>query len=94
MVGQFAREYEGKVQFLTFPGQDSEKPMQEFVKEFRWPESMLHGVDQKGELWQQFEVRFRGTWILLNDDGQVLHRTVGHVSEKQVRSNLERLVSS
>lgn len=94
MVAQLAQDYEGKVQFLTSPGQDSQDPMREFVKEFRWPSSMVHAVDTNGELWQHFKVRFRGAWIFVDENGTVQFQSPTHLPEKDVRANLDRLLQS
>ena len=91
MVAQVAREFEGKVVFLTSPGQDGEGAMEEFVDEFGWPDSMTHAVDKDGELWEHFGVRYRGAWIFLNQDGRVLFRSPSHIPESQVRENLAEL---
>ncbi len=50
MVAQLARDYEGRVLFVTSPGQDGQRAMREFVKEFKWPGSMVHAVDTDGAL--------------------------------------------
>ena len=93
MVAQVARAYEGRVQFITSPGEDSQKAMSRAVKEFGWPDSMIHAVDTNGDLWADFKVRFRGAWIFVNDDGRVLHQSVTHIPEADVRSNLDKLVA-
>jgi hypothetical protein len=74
MVAQVAREYEGKVQFLTSPGLDSEKAMEQAVDESRGPDSMTHSINRDGSLWERLEVRYRGAWIFL-DDGEVSFRS-------------------
>ncbi|MDQ4145963.1 MAG: hypothetical protein M3198_19895 [Actinomycetota bacterium] len=94
MVAQVARDYEGKIEFLTSPGQDSVGPMEEFIEEFRWPDSMTHAVDRDGELWAHFNVRFRGAWIFINQDGTVVFQSPSHIPERQVRENLQRLESA
>lgn len=87
-----AREYGDRVTFLTSPGLDSEEPMNEFVRRFKWPDTMIHAVDRNGELWIHFGVRFRGTWIMVNQDGAVLSQSVGHIPEQELRKRLEQLV--
>lgn len=94
MVARFAREYEGRVTFLTSPGLDNQKAMEEAVGDFKWPGSMIHAVDEDGDLWRHFDVLYRGAWIFLDDDGTVIHRSVTHLPEKQVEQNLEKLVAS
>jgi hypothetical protein len=94
MVARFAREYEGRVTFLTSPGLDSQEAMEQAVKDFKWPASMIHAVDENGGLWRHLNVLYRGAWIFLDDDGKVLHQSVSHLPEKQVKENLERLVAS
>jgi hypothetical protein len=94
MVAQVARAYEGKIEFLTSPGQDAVGPMEEFVDEFEWPAFMTHAVDQDGELWDHFKVHYRGAWIFLNQDGKVLFQSPSHIPERQVRDNLDKLESS
>jgi hypothetical protein len=89
-----ARDYEGKVQFLTSPGLDSDKAMEQAVDEFNWPDSMTHAIDRDGTLWEHLEVRYRGAWIFVNDDGEVSFRSLTHIPEKEVRSRLEELISS
>ena len=93
MVAQVARHYEGKVRFLTSPGLDNEKAMEQAVEDFKWPDSMTHAIDRDGSLWEHLEVRYRGAWIFLNDDGEVSFRSVTHIPEKEVRSHLEELTS-
>ncbi|HEX2179101.1 MAG TPA: hypothetical protein VHL54_06230 [Actinomycetota bacterium] len=92
MVAQVAREYEGQVTFFTSPGQDNTTAMERAVREFEWPESMVHGVDEDGALWRHFDVVYRGAWIFVNDDGSVLDRSVTHIPEAAVRENLDKLV--
>ncbi|MGI8427404.1 MAG: TlpA family protein disulfide reductase [Actinomycetota bacterium] len=82
------------MKFLTSPGQDGEKPMEKFVKDFNWPESMTHAVDPDGSLWRHLNVRYRGAWIFVNADGKVLFQSVSHIPEKEVRSRLDALVSN
>lgn len=80
--------------FFTSPGQDNERAMVKAVDEFGWPDSMVHAVDDGGRLWRHFDVVYRGAWIFLNDDGQVLEQSLTHISETDVRKNLDRLVES
>lgn len=94
MVAQLARDYEGKVVFFTSPGQDNQTAMQRAVEEFEWPESMIHAVDEGGRLWRHFDVVYRGAWIFLNDDGTILKQSLTHISEQEVKENLDRLVAS
>ncbi|MGH9194404.1 MAG: hypothetical protein ACRD1T_01525 [Acidimicrobiia bacterium] len=94
MVAQVARDYEDKIEFITSPGQDSEKAMQKFVKEFGWPASMTHAVDADGKLWEHLRVRYRGAWSFLNGDGKILFQSITHIPEKDVRDNLDKLLSS
>lgn len=93
MVAQLARDYEGKVIFFTSPGQDSQPAMQRAVKEFEWPDSMIHAVDEGGRLWRHFDVVYRGAWIFLNDDGTIIKQSLTHISEEEVTHNLDRLVA-
>jgi hypothetical protein len=94
MVARFAREYEGRVTFMTSPGLDNQNAMEQAVKDFKWPASMIHAVDENGDLWRHFDVLYRGAWIFLDDDGRVVERSVTHLPERQVGENLEKLVSS
>lgn len=93
MVAQVARDYEGKIEFLTSPGQDNEEAMERAVKEFGWPASMTHAVDTDGKLWEHLKVRFRGAWIFLNDDGKIVFQSATHIPGKDVRSNIEKLLT-
>jgi hypothetical protein len=93
MVAQVARDYEGKVQFVTSPGLDSEKAMVQAVKDFGWPGSMTHAVDLNGDLWRHFQVPFRGSWIFLNNDGNVIYQSPSHIPEKDVRGSADQLLS-
>lgn len=72
---------------------DNEKNMAKFVKEFGFPDTMLHAIDRNGELWNHFATRFRGTWIMINQDGRVLSRSVGHISKAELSDRLEQLVA-
>jgi hypothetical protein len=94
MVARFAREYEGRVTFLTSPGFDNQKAMEQAVRDFKWPASMIHAVDENGRLWRHFEVIYRGAWIFVDDDGQVAGRSVTHIPAKEVGENLGKLVAS
>ncbi|HEX2053500.1 MAG TPA: hypothetical protein VHJ78_07240 [Actinomycetota bacterium] len=94
MVAQVARDYEGKVTFLTSPGQDNVRAMEKAVVEFGWPDSMIHAVDEGGRLWRHFDVVYRGAWIFLNDDGKIVQQSLTHISEEDVRQNLDLLVAS
>ena len=77
---------------MTSPGLDSEEPMVDFVKKFSWPDTMTHAVDRNGDLWAHFGVRFRGTWIMVNEDGSVLSQSAGHIPESELRKRLQQLV--
>ena len=94
MVAQLAREYEGKVLFLTSPGLDDQPAMEEAVEDFDWPESMVHAVDEDGSLWRHLDVLYRGAWIFVNDDGSVAERSVTHLPERRVREALDKLVAT
>jgi hypothetical protein len=94
MVAQVAREYEGRVVFFTSPGQDGQAAMERAVKEFGWPDSMLHAVDDGGKLWRHFDVVYRGAWIFVNQDGTVVEQSLTHIPEEEVRANLDRLVDT
>jgi hypothetical protein len=94
MVAQVAREYEGQVVFFTSPGQDGETAMERAVKEFGWPDSMVHAVDDGGKLWRHFDVVYRGAWIFVNEDGTVVEQSLTHIPEEEVRANLDRLVDT
>lgn len=63
------------------------------MKEFEWPDTMLHAIDRNGELWTHFGVRFRGTWIMIDDDGRVLSRSIGHIPKDELTKRLEQLVA-
>ncbi|HLF69967.1 MAG TPA: hypothetical protein VI541_03315 [Actinomycetota bacterium] len=93
MIAQVARDYVGRVEFLTVPGEDSVQAMARFLEEFEWPDSMTHAVDKDLRLREHFQVRFRGAWIFLNDDGTILFQSVTHIPETQVRANLDKLLS-
>lgn len=67
--------------------------MAEFVKEFGWPDTMVHAIDKNGELWSHFGVRFRGTWVMINQDGRVLSRSVGHIPKDELNKRLEKLTA-
>ncbi len=94
MVAQVAREYEDKVTFFTSPGQDNPEAMERAVKDFKWPGSMIHAVDDNGRLWRHFDVVYRGAWIFLNDDGTILEQSLTHLPEEKVRENLDQLVEN
>ncbi len=68
--------------------------MQRAVKDFRWPATMIHAIDENGRLWRHFDVAYRGAWIFLNDDGTVLEQSLTHITEDEVRRNLDRLIES
>jgi len=68
--------------------------MERAVKDFGWPDSMIHAVDEGGRLWRHFDVVYRGAWIFLNDDGTVLEQSLTHITEDEIRKNLDRLVDS
>ena len=78
---------------MTSPGQDNEKNMAGFVKEFDLPDTMIHAVDRNGDLWSHFGTRFRGTWIMINQDGRVLSRSIGHIPKKELAKKLDQLVA-
>ncbi len=94
MVAQVARDYEGNVLFLTSPGQDGQPAMERAVRDFGWPDSMIHAVDDDGKLWRHFDVVYRGAWIFINQDGTVLEQSLTHIPEDEVRANLDRLVDT
>lgn len=93
MVAQVARDYEGKIEFITSPGLDGQKAMERAVKEFGWPASMTHAADTDGKLWEHMKVRYRGAWIFLNDDGEIIFQSVTHIPGKDVRAYIEKLLS-
>lgn len=94
MVAQVARDYEGKVLFFTSPGQDGQPAMERAVRDFLWPDSMVHAVDDGGKLWRHFDVVYRGAWIFINQDGTVLKQSLTHIPENEVRANLDLLVDN
>lgn len=67
--------------------------MAESVREFGWPDTIVHAVDKSGELWTHFGVRFRGTWIMINQDGRVLSRSAGNISREELIERLDQLVA-
>lgn len=77
--------------FLTSPGLASTDEMSEAVKDFEWPDHMVHAIDADGSLWRHFGVRFRGTWVFIDDDGTVT-RTSPHPPEAEVERALQALV--
>jgi hypothetical protein len=77
---------------MTSPGLDAEPAMIDFVRRFGWPDTMVHAVDKDGDLWAHFGVRFRGTWLMVNQDGSVLSQSIGHIPEQELRTRLDALV--
>lgn len=94
MVGQLAREFEGRVQFVTSPGLADSDEHAEAVKDFGWPDYMVHAVDTKGDLWRHLDVIYRGAWLFIDDDGTVSSRSVTHIPKAKVKESLEKLVAS
>jgi hypothetical protein len=94
MIARFARQYEGKVTFMTSPGLDGQEAMAEAVKEFDWPASMIHAVDEDGGLWRHFDVLYRGAWVFVDDDGSVYERSASHLPESRIRKVLEELTAA
>ncbi len=68
--------------------------MEKAVEDFRWPDSMIHAVDDGGKLWRHFDVAYRGAWIFVNDDGKVVDQSLTHIPEDEIRANLDRLVET
>lgn len=89
-----ARRFEGKIQILTIGGQDSEANMVKAVKDFGWPRNIINARDKNGSVWASLGIRFRGTWILINQDGTELRRFVVHPPEAQLIEGLEQLVQA
>jgi hypothetical protein len=54
---------------------------------------MVHAVDRNGELWTHFGTRFRGTWIMINQDGRVLSQSIGHIPKRELTKRLEQLLT-
>lgn len=88
-----AREYGDRIVFLTSPGLDNPANMKTAVQDFGWPPAIINAVDENGNLWQHFGVRYRGSWVFINQDGKV-DQTVGHISDKELRSKLDRLAAA
>lgn len=78
---------------MTSPGLDTEEKMVKAVDEFGWPDTMVHAVDRSGDLWSHFGTRFRGTWIMVNQDGRELSRSQGHIPKDELMKRLEQLIS-
>lgn len=78
---------------MTSPGLDNEKNMAQFVDEFRWPDTMVHAIDRNGELWNHFGTRFRGTWLMVDQDGKELSRSIGHIPKDEMVKRLEQLIA-
>lgn len=78
---------------MTSPGLDNEENMSKAVDEFGWPDTMVHAVDRSGSLWSHFGTRFRGTWIMVNQDGRELSRSAGHISKDDLIKRLDQLTS-
>jgi hypothetical protein len=79
---------------MTSPGLDAQPAMTDFVRRFRWPDTIVNAVDEDGSLWTHFGVRFRGTWLMVNQDGSVQSQSAGHISEQELRKRLESLVGA
>jgi hypothetical protein len=94
MIARFAREYEGRVTFMTSPGLDDQSAMADAVNDFGWPSSMIHAVDEDGRLWRHFDVLYRGAWVFIDDDGRVHERSPSHLKESRIREILEELTSA
>lgn len=67
--------------------------MAAFVKEFGWPDTMIHAIDRNGELWSHFGTRFRGTWVMINQDGSENSRSIGHIPKDELIKRLEQLIA-
>ncbi len=78
---------------MTSPGLDGQEAMARAVKDFDWPRSMIHAVDEDGRLWRHFDVLYRGAWVFVDDDGHILERSVSHLPEARIQQVLEELVA-
>ncbi|MGH2773317.1 MAG: TlpA family protein disulfide reductase [Actinomycetota bacterium] len=89
-----ARKYETKVTFLTSAGQDSIGNAAEALADFAWPQNIVTAFDPRGELWAHFGVTFRGTWVLINQDGKVLTRTSPHPESGRLEAEFQKLIAA
>ncbi|MEO7803647.1 MAG: hypothetical protein ABIS18_04220 [Actinomycetota bacterium] len=88
-----ARRFEGKIQILTIGGQDSEAKVAEAIKAFGWPRNIINTFDKDGSVWAAQGIRFRGTWILINQDGTEVKRFLSHPPADQLVAGLEELAA-
>ncbi|HVE76497.1 MAG TPA: hypothetical protein VND22_06995 [Actinomycetota bacterium] len=87
-----ARDYEGKIEVLTVPGQDREEAMQDFVEKYGLTD-LVHIPDKDEKVWPHFGVTYRGTWVYIDDDGTV-KRELGHLNASQIRTRFDTLIAS
>lgn len=50
--------------------------------------------DEAGELWQKFGTEGRSTFMFINDDGTFELTSYGVVDESQLRSQVDRLITT
>jgi peroxiredoxin len=91
-LGQVAREFEGRVQFLGVSYNDTVSEGRKYQREFEVPYPLAN--DASGRTWADWRVPYQPVTVVVDRRGQVVRRWDGAVEPTQLAPVLEYLVGS
>jgi peroxiredoxin len=91
-LGQVAREFEGKVQFLGVSNNDSVSEGRKYQAEFEVPYPLAN--DASGRTWAAYRVPYQPVTVVVDQRGRIARRFDGGVEPEQLAPVLEHLVGT
>jgi peroxiredoxin len=91
-LGQVAREFEGKVQFLGVSNNDSVSEGRKYQAEFEVPYPLAN--DASGRTWAAYGVPYQPVTVVVDQRGRIARRFDGGVEPEQLAPVLEHLVGA
>jgi peroxiredoxin len=91
-LGQVAREFEGKVQFLGVSNNDSVSEGRKYQAEFEVPYPLAN--DASGRTWAAYGVPYQPVTVVVDQRGRIARRFDGGVEPEQLAPVLEHLVGT
>jgi peroxiredoxin len=91
-LGQVAREFKGRVQFIGVSYQDTVNEGRKYQREFEVPYPLAN--DASGATWAAYRVPYQPVTVVVDRSGRVVRRWDGAVEPEQLAHVLEYLVGS
>ena len=91
-LGQVAREFDRRVQFLGVSYNDSVSEGRKFQRQFEVPYPLAN--DASGHTWASYRVAYQPVTVVVDDRGRVARRWDGGVEPEQLAPVLEYLVDA